>query len=171
MEQNVVPGTLQGFCRCCISARRLPGPLGARPEFIVGKKGGNDHSGSWIRRIVSGGFSDLPHDLPVPCPAGAAKRGPAKLGRGTAQARTGRKGRGLAGKPADASEISKPRCRPYGRQGRGGGCGVDTLVAMLAAAGIGIDIRVRMTRPKTSNLPALQDAPKAGRRRVAALEI
>ena len=63
--------------------------------------------------------------------------------------------------------VSQPRISDLMR-GKIGMFSIDTLVAMLAAAGIGIDIRVRMTRPKTSNLPALQAAPKAGRRRVAA---
>jgi hypothetical protein len=45
---------------------------------------------------------------------------------------------------------------------------IDTLVAMLAAAGIGIDIKVNAPRARARALPARQAAPKAGRRRVAA---
>jgi len=56
--------------------------------------------------------------------------------------------------------VSQPRISDLMR-GKIGMFSIDTLVAMLAAAGIGIDIRVRTTRARTLNLPARQAAPKA----------
>jgi predicted XRE-type DNA-binding protein len=53
-------------------------------------------------------------------------------------------------------------------RGKIGMFSIDTLVAMLAAAGIGIDIRLRPTRVRTLNIPARQATPKTARRRVAA---
>jgi hypothetical protein len=53
-------------------------------------------------------------------------------------------------------------------RGKIGMFSIDTLVAMLAAAGIEIDIRVRPTRVRTLNIPARQATPKTARRRVAA---
>ena len=63
--------------------------------------------------------------------------------------------------------VSQPRISDLMR-GKIGMFSIDTLVAMLAAAGIGVDIRVRPTRVRTLNLPARQAAPKGPRRRVAA---
>jgi predicted XRE-type DNA-binding protein len=63
--------------------------------------------------------------------------------------------------------VSQPRMSDLMR-GKIGMFSIDTLVAMLAAAGIGIDIRVRPARVRTLKLPARQAAPKAARRRVAA---
>ena len=56
--------------------------------------------------------------------------------------------------------VSQPRISDLMR-GKIGMFSIDTLVAMLAAAGIGIDIRVRTMRARTSNVPARQAAPKA----------
>ena len=56
--------------------------------------------------------------------------------------------------------VSQPRISDLMR-GKIGMFSIDTLVAMLAAAGIGIDIRVRTTRARTLNVPAHQSAPKA----------
>ena len=56
--------------------------------------------------------------------------------------------------------VSQPRISDLMR-GKIGMFSIDTLVAMLAAAGIGIDIRVRTTRARTLNVPAHQAAPKA----------
>jgi predicted XRE-type DNA-binding protein len=63
--------------------------------------------------------------------------------------------------------VSQPRISDL-MQGKIGMFSIDTLVAMLAAAGIGIDIRVRTTRVRTSSLPAHQATSKTARRRVAA---
>ena len=63
--------------------------------------------------------------------------------------------------------VTQPRISDLMR-GKIGMFSIDTLVAMLAVAGIGIDISVRTTRPQTSNLPARQAGPKPERRRVAA---
>ena len=56
--------------------------------------------------------------------------------------------------------VSQPRISDLMR-GKIGMFSIDTLVAMLAAAGIGIDIRVRTTRARTLNVSAPQAAPKA----------
>ena len=56
--------------------------------------------------------------------------------------------------------VSQPRISDLMR-GKIGMFSIDTLIAMLAAAGIGIDIRVRTTRARTLNAPARQAAPKA----------
>jgi hypothetical protein len=53
-------------------------------------------------------------------------------------------------------------------RGKIGMFSIDTLVAMLAAAGIGIDIRLRPMRVRTQTFHARETAPKAGRRQVAA---
>jgi len=45
---------------------------------------------------------------------------------------------------------------------------IDTLVSMLATVGIGIDIRVKPTRTRTSTAPTHQPTSKTTRRRVAA---
>jgi hypothetical protein len=45
---------------------------------------------------------------------------------------------------------------------------IDTLVTMLAAAGIGIDIRMKPSRVRPFNNPARQATQKTARRRVAA---
>jgi predicted XRE-type DNA-binding protein len=63
--------------------------------------------------------------------------------------------------------VSQPRISDLMR-GKIGLFSIDTLVAMLAAAGIEIDIRVRPTRVRTSNNPAPQAIPKTARRGVAA---
>ena len=63
--------------------------------------------------------------------------------------------------------VSQPRISDLMR-GKIGMFSIDTLVAMLTAVGIGIDIRVKTTRQRTSNLPARQAGPKPARRRVAA---
>jgi predicted XRE-type DNA-binding protein len=63
--------------------------------------------------------------------------------------------------------VSQPRISDLMR-GKIGMFSIDTLVAMLAAAGIEIDIRVRPTRVRTLNNPARQATPKTARRRVAA---
>ena len=56
--------------------------------------------------------------------------------------------------------VSQPRISDLMR-GKIGMVSIDTLIAMLAAAGIGIDIRVRTTRARTLNVPARRAAPKA----------
>jgi predicted XRE-type DNA-binding protein len=63
--------------------------------------------------------------------------------------------------------VSQPRISDLMR-GKIGMFSIDTLVAMLAAAGIGVDIRVRPARVPTLNPPARQAAPKGARRRVVA---
>ena len=63
--------------------------------------------------------------------------------------------------------VSQPRISDLMR-GKIGMFSIDTLVAMLAAAGIGIDIKVNAPRVRARALPARQAPPKAGRRRVAA---
>jgi predicted XRE-type DNA-binding protein len=63
--------------------------------------------------------------------------------------------------------VSQPRISDLMR-GKIGMFSIDTLVAMLAAAGIGIDIRVNTTRVRTQTFHARETAPKAGRRQVAA---
>jgi len=63
--------------------------------------------------------------------------------------------------------VSQPRISDLMR-GKIGLFSIDTLVAMLAAAGIGIDIRVRPTRVRTLNIPARQATAKTARRRIAA---
>lgn len=63
--------------------------------------------------------------------------------------------------------VSQPRISDLMR-GKIGLFSIDTLIAMLAAAGIGIDIRVRPTRVRTITLSAHQATPKTARRRVAA---
>jgi predicted XRE-type DNA-binding protein len=63
--------------------------------------------------------------------------------------------------------VSQPRISDLMR-GKIGMFSIDTLVAMLEAAGIGIDIRVRPTRVRTLSIPARQASPKTARRRVAA---
>ena len=63
--------------------------------------------------------------------------------------------------------VSQPHISDLMR-GKIGMFSIDTLVAMLAAAGIGIDIKVKVPRVRPRTLPARQAAPKAGRRRVAA---
>jgi predicted XRE-type DNA-binding protein len=63
--------------------------------------------------------------------------------------------------------VSQPRISDLMR-GKIGLFSIDTLVAMLAAAGIEIDIRVRPTRVRTLNIPARQATRKTVRRRVAA---
>jgi predicted XRE-type DNA-binding protein len=56
--------------------------------------------------------------------------------------------------------VSQPRISDLMR-GKIGMFSIDTLIAMLAAAGIGIDIRVRTTSARTLNASARQAAPKA----------
>jgi predicted XRE-type DNA-binding protein len=63
--------------------------------------------------------------------------------------------------------VSQPRISDLMR-GKIGLFSIDTLVAMLAAAGIEIDIRVRPKRVRTSNNLVGHTTPKSGRRRVAA---
>jgi predicted XRE-type DNA-binding protein len=63
--------------------------------------------------------------------------------------------------------VSQPRISDLMR-GKIGVFSIDTLIAMLAAAGIGIDIRLRPARVRTQTLAAHQAIPKTGRRRVAA---
>lgn len=63
--------------------------------------------------------------------------------------------------------VSQPRISDLMR-GKIGMFSIDTLVTMLAVAGIGIDIRVRPTRARALNIPARQATPKTARRRVAA---
>ena len=63
--------------------------------------------------------------------------------------------------------VSQPRISDLMR-GKIGMFSIDTLVTMLAVAGIGIDIRVKPTRVRALNLPASQATPKTARRRVAA---
>jgi predicted XRE-type DNA-binding protein len=65
--------------------------------------------------------------------------------------------------------VSQPHISDLMR-GKIGMFSIDTLVAMLAAAGIGIDIRLRPTRVRTRtlDLPGRQATPKTARRRVAA---
>jgi len=63
--------------------------------------------------------------------------------------------------------VSQPRISDLMR-GKIGLFSIDTLVAMLAAAGIEIDIRVRPTRVRTANNLGRQAIPKTARRRVAA---
>jgi predicted XRE-type DNA-binding protein len=63
--------------------------------------------------------------------------------------------------------VSQPRISDLMR-GKIGMFSIDTLVAMLAAAGIGIDIRLRPIRVRTQTFHAREIAPKAGRRQVAA---
>jgi predicted XRE-type DNA-binding protein len=63
--------------------------------------------------------------------------------------------------------VSQPRISDLMR-GKIGMFSIDTLVAMLAAAGIGIDIRVNTTRVRTQTFHAREAAPKAGHRQVAA---
>ena len=53
-------------------------------------------------------------------------------------------------------------------RGKIGMFSIDTLVAMLAVAGIGVEIRVKPTRVRIPNNLAPQATPKTGRRRVAA---
>lgn len=63
--------------------------------------------------------------------------------------------------------VSQPRISNLMR-GKIGMFSIDTLIAMLAAAGIGIDIKVKTPRVPARTLHAHHSAPKAGRRRVAA---
>ena len=63
--------------------------------------------------------------------------------------------------------VSQPRISDLMR-GKIGMFSIDTLVAMLAAAGIGIDIKVNAPRARARTLRTPQSAPKAGRRRIAA---
>jgi predicted XRE-type DNA-binding protein len=63
--------------------------------------------------------------------------------------------------------VSQPRISDLMR-GKIGLFSIDTLIAMLAAAGIGIDIRVRQTRARTLNNAARRATPKTARRRVEA---
>ncbi len=63
--------------------------------------------------------------------------------------------------------VSQPRISDLMR-GKIGLFSIDTLIAMLAAAGIGIDIRVRPTRVRTIKLPPRHATPKTAHRRVAA---
>ena len=62
--------------------------------------------------------------------------------------------------------VSQPRISDLMR-GKIGMFSIDTLVAMLAVAGIGIDIRVKPTRVRIPNNLARQATPKTARRRVA----
>ncbi len=63
--------------------------------------------------------------------------------------------------------VSQPRI-PDLMRGKIGLFSIDPLVAMLAAAGIGSDIRVRPTRVRTLSLSARHATPKTARQRVAA---
>jgi len=63
--------------------------------------------------------------------------------------------------------VSQPRISDLTR-GKIGLFSIDTLVAMLAAAGIEIGIRVRPTRVRTSKTIVRQATQKTPRRRVAA---
>ena len=63
--------------------------------------------------------------------------------------------------------VSQPRISDLMR-GKIGLFSIDTLVAMLAAAGIEIDIRVKPTRARSSKSIGSQATAKTGRRRVAA---
>jgi predicted XRE-type DNA-binding protein len=63
--------------------------------------------------------------------------------------------------------VSQPRISDLMR-GKIGMFSIDTLVTMLAMAGIGIDIKVRPTRVRTSKVPARHGTLKPARRRVAA---
>jgi predicted XRE-type DNA-binding protein len=63
--------------------------------------------------------------------------------------------------------VSQPRISNLMR-GKIGLFSIDTLVAMLAVAGIEIDIRVRPTRVRTVHIPARPATAKTARRRVAA---
>jgi predicted XRE-type DNA-binding protein len=63
--------------------------------------------------------------------------------------------------------VSQPRISNLMR-GKIGMFSIDTLVAMLAVAGIGVDIRVKPTRVRIPNNLARQATPKTSHRRVAA---
>jgi len=63
--------------------------------------------------------------------------------------------------------VSQPRISDLMR-GKIGMFSIDTLITMLAVAGIGIDIRLRPMRVRTANARARQATPKTARRRVAA---
>jgi predicted XRE-type DNA-binding protein len=63
--------------------------------------------------------------------------------------------------------VSQPRISDLMR-GKIAMFSIDTLVAMLAAAGIGIDIKVNAPRVRARTLRAHPAAPRAGRRRAAA---
>ena len=63
--------------------------------------------------------------------------------------------------------VSQPRISDLMR-GKIGMFSIDTLVTMLAMAGIGIDIKLRPRRVRTSNVPAPHGTLKPARRRVAA---
>jgi predicted XRE-type DNA-binding protein len=63
--------------------------------------------------------------------------------------------------------VSQPRISDLMR-GKIGMFSIDTLIAMLATAGIGIDIRVRPTHTRALNRPARKVTSKTARRRVAA---
>ena len=63
--------------------------------------------------------------------------------------------------------VSQPRISDLMR-GKIGMFSIDTLVAMLAAAGMGIDIKVKAPRERARTSHAPQRVPKAGRRRAAA---
>jgi predicted XRE-type DNA-binding protein len=63
--------------------------------------------------------------------------------------------------------VSQPRISDLMR-GKIGVFSIDTLVAMLAAAGMGIDIKVKTPRGRPRTSRARQAASKAERRRVAA---
>ena len=62
--------------------------------------------------------------------------------------------------------VSQPRISDLMR-GKIAMFSIDTLVTMLAVAGIGIDIRLRPPRVRTLNARARPATPKTARRRVA----
>ena len=70
-------------------------------------------------------------------------------------------------KAAKLLGVTQPRISDLMR-GKIGMFSIDTLVTMLAVAGIGVDIRGRPVRVQTPKVPASQAAPKTSRRRVAA---
>jgi predicted XRE-type DNA-binding protein len=63
--------------------------------------------------------------------------------------------------------VSQPRISDL-KRGKIGLFSIDTLVAMLSAAGIGIDIKVRAMRRQSLDHPVHQAPAKPVRRRVAA---
>ena len=63
--------------------------------------------------------------------------------------------------------VSQPRISDLMR-GKIGMFSIDTLVEMLATAGIQVDIRVRLARTQTLTLPRRRTATKPVRQRVAA---
>jgi predicted XRE-type DNA-binding protein len=74
----------------------------------------------------------------------------------------------IKAKGLNQTEAAKLFAVSHLMRGKIGMFSIDTLVAMLAAAGIGIDIRVNTTRVRTQTFHAREAAPKAGHRQVAA---